>query len=195
MLATKTKPKAESAVPDFQTAKARWAEVDAKHREMIERLEGMKLAVSFAKSGIAKRTPQTLRDQADPYMKLATGRPDKMASQYNDLVEDIADFTPKLQVERELWQTACRGETGRIARDLQPRHRAAVKRIAKAMEALSLAMADEMDIHAELARTAPEPSSAYLPNCVAELTIGTLADWNSPASHWARRMREIRILE
>ena len=193
MLSTKTKPK--TAVPDFATAKARWAEIDAKHRDLIERRDGIQLALSFSKSGLDKRTPEALVAKARPFLDQARGRPRTLARQLTKLEDEIEDLTTKVQVELELWQAARRQETGRIARDLQPRHRAAIKEIAKAVEALSRAMTEELDTRAELARTAPEQTSAYLPNCIGGLVIGTLVDWNSPASEWARAMRELKILE
>ena len=196
MLSTKTKPKpAEHAVPDFEAAKARWAEIDVKRRKLLEQSDGIRLAQNYARSGVDKRVPEAIRAKADPYLKLAKRSPQKMAQQLEDVLYAIEDFDPKFQVERDLYQAACQRETSRVALDLQPRHRAAVKEIVKAIEALSRAMTDEIETRAELARTAPDTSSAYLPNCVAGLTIGTLADWNSQASEWARRMRRIGVLE
>ena len=107
----------------------------------------------------------------------------------------IEESTPEYHRGCELWAAACRRETTLIASALQPRHRRAVKKMAKALEALSIAMTEEHETRAELHRTAPERESAHLPDCSHDLNIGTLADWNSPASGWARRMRKLTILE
>ena len=190
------KPKtAEPEVPDFAIAQTRWTEVRDKDREMIEHREGIKLALTFAKGGVGRQTPQNLRDQAEPFLALAKRRPRQLADQLDDLIDEIEDFAPKLGVEHELYQAARWRETNRLAGELQPRHRAAVKGMAKALEALSLAMTDEIEIRAELARKAPERESAKLPDCSSGLLVGTLADWNSAASEWARTVRKLKILE
>ncbi len=195
MSKTMLKPKtAEPPVPDFAAAKARWTEVDTEFRNMIERQEAMRLAISFTSGQSTKQVPQHLFDKAKPFMRLGRRRREKLIDQLADLEDEIDDSRPKVQIERELWAAARRRETNRLAGELQPRHRAAVLAIAKAVEALSRAMTEETDIRAELARTAPEPSSAYLPNCIEELVIGTFVDWHSPASAWARRMRKLNIL-
>lgn len=190
----KTKP-AEPVLSDFATARARWAEIDGKFRELVEREEGIRLAVSLARSPDEKRVPQHLRDKAAPFMKLAQGRKFKLTRVLEALEDEIAELTPKRAEESDLWQAARRYETSRIARELQPRHRVAVKKVAKAIEALSLAMEEEMAVRAELTRTAPEPESAYLPNCVGGLNLGTLTEWGSPVSQWAQGMRQLKILE
>ena len=186
---------AEPPVPDFETVRARWTEFRDKDRDLIARHEGIKLALTFAKGGVDDRAPQHLRDKAEPYLALAKRRPRVLANQLEDVVDEIEDFKPKLGVEHELWQAARRRETNRLAGEMQPRHRAAVKAMAKALEALSVAMTDETEIRAELARVAPERESAKLPNCSDGLRVGTLADWNSPASEWARNVRKLKILE
>ena len=186
---------AEPVLSEYQTAKARWAEIDGKFRELVEREEGIKLAVSLAKSPDEKRVPQHLRDRAAPFMKLAQGRMFKRTRVLEALEDEILELAPKRAEESELWQQARRAETSRIALELQPRHRAAVKKIAALIENLSRAMEVESDVRAELARTAPEPESGYLPNCIGGLNFGMLSEWGSPASQWAQGMRQLKILE
>ena len=135
MLKQKT---AEPPVPDFETARARWTEFRDKDRDLTDRHEGVKLALTFAKGGVGNLTPQHLRDKAEPYLKLAKRRPRMLAAQLDDLLDEIEDFKPKLGVEHELYQAARRRETNRLAGELQPRHRAAIKAMAKALESLSL---------------------------------------------------------
>ena len=194
MLKTMTKPEAETAMSDFDAAEARWKEVRDKDRELTERHEAMRLALSLTFDGSGKRAPEHLREKAKPFLKLAAKRRGKLTDQIADVEDEIDDFKPKLMVENELWQAARRRETNRLAGDLQPRHKVAVKSIATALEALSIAIEEETTTRAALARVAPEPESALLPNCSHDLLVGTLTDWNSPASAWARRMRKLQIL-
>ena len=196
MPSTMLKPQtAEPAVSDFETAKARWKKIAGKRREMLARHEGMAAALSLTSGESTRNVAQSVRDQAAPYLDLAGRRRRKLIGQIEDLVEEIEEFTRKNQDENEIWQAARRRETSRLAGELQPRHRAAVKAMAKALEALSLAMSDEIEVRADLARVAPERDSAKLPDCSTGLAIGTLADWRSPASEWARNVRKLKILE
>ncbi len=192
---TMTKPKPEPAAPSFETAAARWREIDAKHRALLDRREGMALAQSLTFNGDNTRTPQHLRDKAKPYLKLASRRPLKLDEQRADIADEIDEFTPVYQAAHENWQAARRRETNRLASEIQPRHQEAVSAIAKALEALSVAIDDEIATRTELAQVgAPEHESALLPDCSGDLLVGSLADWNSPASAWAREMRKIGIL-
>ena len=195
MISLKRKPRTAEPVSEFDAAKARWIEATAKHRELVERAEAMELALKFTSEDAVGRAPQHLREKAGPFLKLAAKRRPKVIEQLADTEVEIEDSTPMYQVDRDLYQAACRRETSRIARDLQPRHRAAVKAIATALEALSLAIEEETTTRAELAHVAPERVSAHLPDCSHDLVVGTLADWNSPASAWARRMRKLSVLE
>ena len=195
MTAMMTKLKAEPTTPSLKAAEARWAEIDLKWRKMIEHRDGIRMAQSLSFDRNNQRVPQHLRDKAAPFMKQAVRRPERLDEQLADVWDEIDDFDPEYQAERDIWNAARRRETTKLAGELQPRHRAAVEKIGEALSALSRAMEEEVEIHAELARTAPEAESALLPNCIVELVIGTLADWNSPASEWARRMRKLGILE
>ena len=195
MIALKRKPKpaAESA-SEFDTAKARWTEVTAKHRELLDRAETMKLALQLTNQPAVGRAPQHLRDRAKPFLKLAAKRRPNLFDQLAEVELAIEESNPAYHREREAWAATCRRETTRIARELQRPHKRAVKAMAKAVEALSLAIVDEIETRAELARTAPECESSHLPDCTYDLKIGTLADFNSAASTWARRMRKLEIL-
>ncbi len=194
MATTMTKPKTEPTMPDFEAAEARWAEVDAKRRGLVERQDGMELALNYARNGVDKRVPEAIRAKADPYNNLADRNPRKLAREIDDIAHEIADSNVEYGAVRERWQAASRRKTAQIAIKLQPRHREAVKAIAAALEALSSALEQESDIRSELTQTAPEATSAYLPNCSGFLNFGSLADWNSPASQWARHMRKMGIL-
>ena len=194
MHSMKTTATVEPAAPSLESAEARWAKIQAKHCKMIEARDGMEMARSFSLDRNNKRVPPHLRKKAAPFLKMAVRRPEKLNDQLADIEDEIDESTSEYEAVRDLWNAARRRETTRIAGDLQPRHRVAVIKIAEALSAMSRAMEAEAEIRAELARTAPEVESALLPNCIAGLVIGSLGDFNSPASDWARRMRKIGIL-
>lgn len=195
MISLKRKPLPAAPVSEFEAAKARWTEATAKHRELIERAEAMQLALKLTSQHAVGQAPQHIREKAQPFLKLATKRRPNLLDRLATVELAIEESNPEYQQECELWKAACRRETTLIASALQPRHRRAVKAIARALEALSIALTEEYETRAELARTAPERESAHLPDCSHDLPIGTLADWNSPASAWARRVRKLKILE
>ena len=197
---TKTKQKTEAAdsgAPDFSSAKVRYEKASAEYNGLREAVENTKAAFLWENTSDADRASlaPAIRERARAAFPKFLPRRAKLTRQAEDAAEALEDATPKYEIERELWAAACRRETERVALELQPRHRAAVKAIAKALEALSLAMAEETETRAELARTAPEPVCAYLPNCSGFLAFGSLAAWDSPASVWARHMRQLQILE
>jgi hypothetical protein len=108
--------------------------------------------------------------------------------------DDLDDFLPRFYAVAEEFEIAKRRRSGFLARALGDRQRKAVIAIHNALAALSEAMMMEAAVHAELQRTAPEPTSPFLPNCRAELTVGTYDDPQSAASQWRRRMRKIGTL-
>lgn len=195
LMPTQKKPNPRLVPPSFKEAAARWAKADAKRTALVESHEGMELALNYARHGVDTRVPKEIRAKAEPYAGLANGHPRKLAAEIDSVSYEIAENNETYGDEREKYQAAARVETARIAQALQPRHRVAVKAIAKALEDLSRALEAEADIRAELAHTAPEATSAYLPDCSSFLSFGSLAAWDSPASVWAREMRRLKILE
>ena len=195
----KSKPEADvdSLAPsvEFEAAKSHWNEISAKHVELVDRTDGMRLAISFALHGIDKHTPAHLREKAKPYMRTADRRPVKFAEEIEDAETELADFKPKLGVENEAWQAALRRETDRLGATLQPRHREAVVSIGAALEALSQAILAERQVRADLARLAPLPTSANLPDLSSTLQVGCLGDWDSPAWNWRRRCHQIGVFK
>ena len=111
MLKPKTAKATEPPLSEFEIAKARWTEIDGKHKALVEREEGIKLAMSFARSAPQERTPKHIRDKAEPFMELARRRPKKLLAQLEDVLIEIEDFGPKHSDELEIWQEARRRET------------------------------------------------------------------------------------
>ena len=194
MLSLKRKQLTPEPVSEFDAAKARWTAATAAHRELLDRAEAMHLALKLTSENAISRAPQHLRDRAKPYLKLASKRRPKLLDQLAEVELAIEESNPIYHAECEAWAATCRRETTRIARELQRPHKRAVKAIGAAVEALSVAIYDETAVRAELAKRAPEFESAHLPDCSHDLRIGTLADFNSAASAWARRMRKLEIL-
>ncbi len=180
---------------EYQTAQAHYAEVSAKHREMRARDEGLRLAISIAASGEGKRVPSHLHEKARPFKKLAVKRPEKVADLLADVRDEIEEHTPIYFAANEAIAAAKRRETNRLACELQPRHRAAVKAMAAALEALSRAMEHEIGARAELARLAPQPTSPNLPDMSGELGTGMMFEHDGIMWLWARRVRQLGILK
>jgi hypothetical protein len=107
--------------------------------------------------------------------------------------ERVTLAQPAWLAAEDEWRKACSRETSRVAVTLQPRQRAAVRKIAAAVEALSLAMAEERAVHVELARTAPNPTSAYLPACSPRLS--GVEQYGGELFAWRARVLEIGILD
>ena len=195
MLSTLAKKSTEPAVSEFEAAEARWKECRDKDRDLIEREEGLKLALtSSSSSGIDNRTPQHLRDRAEQIVQ-GVRRPQELNSLLEHVHDEIADFKPKLGAENEAWQGAQQRETNRFGALLQPRHREAVVSIGAALEALSQAILSERQVRAELVRLAPLPTSANLPDLSSTLQVGCLGDWDSPAWNWRRRCHQIGVFK
>ena len=72
---------------------------------------------------------------------------------------EIEDSAKAFQAERDAFNEAVRTESNRIATELAPTHKAAVRRIATAIEELSRAVTAERAVREEFARLAPEQTS------------------------------------
>lgn len=198
MSAVKLKPDSPlDDVPDnFAAASIRWRAIDGARRALIKRRESLRMALNLAALGDDADSERAAiaREQAGEFLPLAKSFPRRVEVELEETDFKLAEGAVEHRRQRELFQAACDGETTRVAVALQPRHRAAVEGIAKAVEKLSEAIADERDVRDKLARTAPQASSPLLPDASSDLRIGTLAEWATPASQWARRMRAIGIL-
>ena len=195
MLATKSKPKTDSADAEFESAKAAWTEAQTKHGDLHDRLEAMRLARSLAANPVSHpRMPEHLQKKAKPFMKLAARNREALAREIADLEYEAEDFQPMYVAVNEAWEIAQNEKTNRIAISLQDRQRNAVKEIAGALESLSRALAVEREVHEELRRRAPKPTSGYLPNMHMDLREFAVSEWGSTAWRWAKRARDLKIL-
>ena len=191
---TDVDPLAPSA--EFLAATARWSEASAKHAELIDAIDGRKLALSLAlHPEDADRVPAHLREKAEPYRRVAQRRRDRVISDLADAEIELAEYKPTFQAEHEAYQAALRHETNRLSAILQPQHREAVVAIGAALEQLSRAIVAEREVRADLARIAPLPTSANLPDLSGDLQVGCLGDWQSPAWEWRRRCHQIGVFK
>jgi hypothetical protein len=122
------------------------------------------------------------RKAPEPYLDEARRRPEKLAERMRDLTREVENSHPEYLRACEQFAHDQSVETSRIAISLQPRQRTAARKVAKALEALSAAVAELEDTASELANSAPLRSSCYLPDCVSELWHCRLSDWRSNAS-------------
>lgn len=192
MLATRSKPPAEPTHETFLAAREAWRKVDAEMQRLNAEATGWKYAIEI--TGTPGNVPDRIREAAgEERLELARKKPRRALQRLEDARDDRDKFTAKYAAAAEAWAAAKRRETNRIARELQPQHRAAVQAIAKALEELSLAIFAERECRQELARRAPETQSAYLPDCTPP-AIGALGDVGSPASAWAKQMRKLGVI-
>lgn len=193
----KLKPVADTPSPaaEYAAAAHHWGECIGERDCLVAKVEAIRLAFSLARSGDNDLTPKNLVDAARPYRRLASKRPAKLTDDLAVIEQQIIDHHKDMAAEADAWSRARRRETNRLAVELQPRHRAVVKAMGGAIEALSQAIADEREVREELRRRAPLPDSANLPDLSSDLLIGTVADFGGPANTWARRVRKLGILE
>jgi hypothetical protein len=187
---TDTLTEFEAIAAKRDQAQAEWQAAEAKQA-------GYKAAMLWHRASDAEREGERFDHVRKTIAKVFGGNPPaerripKLAEEVNEQLEELRPKWIKAQQE---WQEACRRETSRIAISLQPQHRAAVKRLAAAVEELSRAIEQERAVHPELRKKAPLETSAYLPNCAPPIG-GGLDNPVSPLSEWARRLRKIGLLD
>ena len=194
-----SKSKTETAPPaglsEFEAAAARWNEIRGTRNALLDKIASCRLAISMANNpGDNGNVPDPLRAKAEPYLRDARKWPEKLREIIGETELELENINKTYSDENDLWEAARRRETNRLALALQPKHRAAVRRMADAIEALSAAIADERECRAELRRIAPLPESPNLPDLSSDLLVGCVSEYNAPAWHWARRIRKMNIL-
>jgi hypothetical protein len=103
-------------------------------------------------------------------------------------------FAERFRAAEEAWERARAMEAARLARELRPRHQAAVRALAAAVEQLSAAIAAERSARAALPAELAPRGHDLLPNASGDLLLGTLDDDRSLASAWTQRMRLLGLL-
>jgi hypothetical protein len=168
----------------FESAKARWERVSAERRALRDKLDGAKAALVFAdyRPGPGEYLSPTIEDKARRYLDGRAPDRDRLTRQIVDLEYELNEAAAIYSIESTAWKLALENEARRRAEALRPRHRAAVKRMAKAVEELSAAVEAERAVRGELA----EVGSAALPDASRE--FGTLHEYSSLLSGWNRRL-------
>jgi hypothetical protein len=153
------------------------------------------LALSLARNPVAAGSYRTddARKKAGAFLKTAARRPEVLVEEARQLGYELEDSAAEFGRERDAYHEAVRTESNRVAAELAPKHHAAVKRIAAAIEELSRASAVERAVRAEFAARAPESTSAMLP--AMDGCFGVLAEFDSLLSGWARVARRLGYLE
>lgn len=160
------------------------------------KLRGIEIARSMVVSPADRdRVSENLRAIAAPFEELARFRPMLLEAQREEIEDEIKKLTPLALAAGERRDAIARKLTNYIAGGLQDRHRRAVEHIASALEELSVALHEEADLQRELARQAPLPASAKLPDMHADMADADLSVRDSTAWRWVRRARQIGILD
>lgn len=169
--------------------------LQSKWNDLTAESERLKVAASLARNATDRADERTAwaRGFASDFLELADGRPKALDVRQEEIAYELAKLRPAYLRACETLAIAESQATSRAAKALQPRQRAAVLKIAKAAEDLSRAMAEERELHAELAGSAPRPTSAFLPGCSPEIG-GGFDSWGSPLSCWRRRMKSLGYL-
>jgi hypothetical protein len=158
---TKQKPDPPTA---WETAQARFRAAQETRSELVRSKEARELALSLARNPIAAKSDRVddARKKAAPFLKTAARRPEVLEDEIRQLGYEIEDSAKAFQAERDAFNEAVRTESNRIATELAPTHKAAVRRIATAIEELSRAVTAERAVREEFARLAPEQTSARM---------------------------------
>jgi hypothetical protein len=191
--------KPDPPLGEFAAARERLRAVDTPFQALVEKRESARVGLSLSRNQRDAESDrcEAARRQAGDYFALARKRPDKVAAEIADLDYEIESQEPNVVREREIWNVAVRKEATLIAIGMQPRQRAAAEKIGRGLEMLSAGLDEESLVRQDFANASPDQSvSAYLPDCSMELaSTGSLSDWGSGASVWARRLKGIGILK
>jgi hypothetical protein len=183
---------------EYEAARRRWTDFQARREAARTKVQGLEAAVQLADHRTAQPNApasELLSRRAAEALQGATPSPRRLLQLLDDAREAAEVVETEVAAEHRTWEAARRTEHERIAIGLQPRHRAAVLAIAKAVEALSAATSAERAVRDELAATGLAPlGSGFLPDCSSALQVGTLDEWSSRASAWARDMHRIGVL-
>jgi len=197
-LALRDLRRGETAPSAFDEARVRWQAARDAVRELRERLADARAALTlanyeatpgerFALRPLRARAVQFLaeRDLSERHIRRAI----------EDLEDALAAAMERLRAAQVDYEAERDREGDALARRLQPRHRAAVMKLAKAIEALSAATAEERAVRAELLASGLAPTGHPLLPDASSVLLGSLDEFESPASRWARDMRRQGVLD
>jgi hypothetical protein len=167
---------------EFELARRRWEKVTAERRALKDRLDGCKAAVVLAehKPGRGEYLSPLIEDRARRYLDGRLPNRELLARQVVELEDELAQAAERYGRE---------AEAHRRAEALRPKHKAAVRRIAKAVEELSAAVEQEREVRRELG----ELGSTALVDAGCE--FGVLSEYGSALSSWNRRLLQAGVLD
>lgn len=197
LMSSESEPYAEQAptyddsLKTFRAAAAAWTAVN-------DSLAALEILESWNRAGKPERNSDRLewmRGQIARHWPEEKPRPfeHRIPAMILAAREAVALAYPAWHAANIEFEIAKSKETSRIAKGLQTKQRRAVRAIAAAAEKLSEAMAAERELHHELARTAPNSTSVYLPGCSPR--FGGFEDYRSELSAWRGRMRQLKLLD
>ena len=106
---------------EFIESRKCWTEIHTKHQELVEKRDGLELAVSLTRHPQdARRVSEALKKKAFPYRKLAQKRPHQVADIIDEARDEIEEMAPEYFAASERWHGAQRAETNRIAAHRRP---------------------------------------------------------------------------
>lgn len=194
----KTKPSApEPAEPTFAESRAAFTAARTALASPNAELEALNVLATWNAASDAERESDRFAGVREKFKNYWSDKSPPAAWRIPGLVSEINERIQLAHAKwieaQPAWAHACSRETSQIAKSMQPRQRAAVKKIAAAVTALSEAMHEERELHRELERTAPNPTSAYLPRCSPN--IAGVEDHTGELFAWRRRIRQLKILD
>ncbi|MET4041757.1 hypothetical protein ABIC03_003448 [Bradyrhizobium sp. RT6a] len=177
---------------DLDLEVAALEQVTQRFNELIAMRDGIKLAIAIKRHGKNRDAGPDAYAGAEQYSGLA--RNERRAIVQIDQAEDqLEEIWPHLDAARERVRICRDRRALEVAATYQPRHKKAVREIAKALETLSKAVAAEQQIHIDF--LAEMPGVDYLPNFGGAWRSALLGLPNSLGSEWIRWGQHVGFID
>ena len=132
---------------DFEQARERWQQATAARRELQTQLAGAQAALALKENPASdgeQRSP-VVEAKAEAYLNGHRADPDRLRREIRELQDRVIDGADRQMAESAAWQQALEAEQHRLAELCRPKHSAAVRQIASAVEMLSAAVQTERE--------------------------------------------------
>jgi hypothetical protein len=169
----------------FEAARARWERVSTARRALREKLDGAQAALALTENPPSKGdvVSPVIAEKACRYLADRRANAALLRQEVVRLEDELTQAGTAHAIESAAWRLAVEDEARRRAEAVRPKHREAVKRIARLVEELSAAVDAERAVRAELAEVG---SAGVLPDAGRE--FGSLHEYSSLVSSWNRRL-------
>lgn len=198
MNATMLRPLPQEPVPALATAHDAYQQVRMTRREWIREADRRRLGINLSRMPAEKPSARitTVESEAGEYLVLARRNPRKAEAELNLLLDKIDDIEPAYTTAKVAYDAACSIESRRIAEELLPRHRHAVRVVNELLEKLFVALKAEVEVRDEFQRTSPTPwPSQLLPDMSSTFKRALWLDHrDSNAAIWQREARSKGLL-